>query len=152
MVYYTDVTIDLAPTHVVADPDVPADIDPWVVKLSRDERPDLYERELPVTASAGSLLIYSMHVMHRGSRMTSQRGFRWTQHLVYRHASSNWQGWSAWQQRNNPDLSALIKRSTPRQRALLGIPLPGHPYWTEETVAGVRHRYPRMDMTPYQPH
>ncbi|MHB8718751.1 MAG: phytanoyl-CoA dioxygenase family protein [Candidatus Dormibacteria bacterium] len=151
ILYYTDVTVDLGPTHVVAEPDVPGDIAPWVVAPgSREERPDLYAKEVPITVSAGSLLIYTMHTLHRGSRMAADRGHRWSQHLVYRHRDSAWQGWAAWPYFGpNPDMAALITRITPRQRALFGIPLPGHPYWTDQTIRGVAARYPGMDATPY---
>jgi hypothetical protein len=43
----------------------------------------------------------------------------------------------------------MLERAAPRQRALFGVPLPEHPYWTEETIAGMAARYPGMDMTPY---
>ena len=36
------------------------------------------------------------------------------------------------------------------QRAVLGFPEPGDPYWTEETVDSVGRRYAGMDMSPYQ--
>lgn len=47
---------------------------------------------------------------------------------------------------------------SPVQRGLLGFPLPGDAYWTEDTVAAVGKRYAAkapgeqgMDMTPYHP-
>ena len=43
-----------------------------------------------------------------------------------------------------------MERATPAERELLGFPPPGHPYWTEETIAGVGARFPQMDMTPYR--
>ena len=36
-----------------------------------------------------------------------------------------------------------------RERELFGFPAVGDPYWTDQTVADVQCRYPRMDMTPY---
>lgn len=41
-------------------------------------------------------------------------------------------------------------RATPRQLALFGFPPPGHPYWTEATLVGTAHRYPRLNMTPWE--
>src|SRR5579875_3951165 len=57
IIYYTDVTVDLSPTYVVPqdftrdDPMVPG-------HRSREEYPELYEHEFPVTVPAGSALIY----------------------------------------------------------------------------------------------
>ena len=38
----------------------------------------------------------------------------------------------------------------PRQREAVGFPPPGSEYWTEETLAAVAMRYPKMDMAPYR--
>ena len=43
-----------------------------------------------------------------------------------------------------------MQRATPRQLALFGFPPPGHPYWTEATVAGTAQRYPGLDMTAWR--
>jgi hypothetical protein len=43
-----------------------------------------------------------------------------------------------------------MQRATPRQLALFGFPPPGHPYWTEATLAGTAQRYPGLDMTPWR--
>jgi hypothetical protein len=39
--------------------------------------------------------------------------------------------------------------ATLRERELFGFPATGDPYWTDQTLADVQCRYPRMDMTPY---
>jgi hypothetical protein len=41
-------------------------------------------------------------------------------------------------------------RLSPEQRSILGVPLPGHPYWTRQTIDGVRERYRGIDVTPYE--
>ncbi len=46
-------------------------------------------------------------------------------------------------------LSRWVGSLSPRQRHTLGFPLPGHPYWTAETLEGVAARYPEMDTAPY---
>jgi hypothetical protein len=33
---------------------------------------------------------------------------------------------------------------------LLDIPAPGHPYWTDQTIADMEVRYPGIDMNPYR--
>ena len=35
-------------------------------------------------------------------------------------------------------------------RTLLDIPAPGHPYWTDQTIADMEVRYPGIDMAPYR--
>ena len=38
---------------------------------------------------------------------------------------------------------------SPKQRALVGVPKPGHQYWDEEKVRLFAARYPGIDVTPY---
>ena len=49
-----------------------------------------------------------------------------------------------------PEMNRFLQQATPRQREVVGFPPPGHPYWDEDTLAGVAARYPAMDMTPYR--
>ncbi|NCF32964.1 MAG: hypothetical protein GWP50_05275 [Proteobacteria bacterium] len=46
--------------------------------------------------------------------------------------------------------SAWRGEATLEERDLLGFPVPGDDYWTEETRAGVAARFPDMDMNPYK--
>lgn len=50
----------------------------------------------------------------------------------------------------DPHTPSLIARLTPWQRKALFIPLPGDPYWTNETVALLKARYPELDATVYE--
>jgi hypothetical protein len=43
-----------------------------------------------------------------------------------------------------------VEQATVEERALLGFPAPGDPYWTDETLAGVAARFPAMDLSPYR--
>ena len=49
-----------------------------------------------------------------------------------------------------PAWHRFVPTATVRQLTVLGFPEPGHPYWNEETLAGVAARYPRLDMTPWR--
>ncbi len=151
IVYLSDVTEELAPTCVVSKERTgePSSLVPSV--RPRDRFPVLYEQEVRVTARAGSVLLYSMSTFHRGSAFQAAAGARFSFHVVFRAKDSHWMGFSAWARSGGePALQRFLERATPRQRELLGFPPPGHPYWNEETLAGVAARYPAMDMTPYR--
>lgn len=155
--YYSDVTTDLAPTRMVSrentrDMDLltPAGETSW----SRDDQPELYAREKPVLATAGSLLIYTAKTLHRGTAVTAETGERYAHFLSYHAAAATWLQSHSWPSgtRPYPDSAAMrrfVERAAPRQRELLGFPHPGHAYWCSETLRGVAARYPGMDMTPY---
>jgi hypothetical protein len=51
---------------------------------------------------------------------------------------------------HEPEWYRFVHRATPRQLELFGFPPPGHPYWTEATLAGTAQRYPGLNMTPWR--
>lgn len=151
IVYLSDVTAELAPTCVVSREHTrePASLVPST--RTRAQFPALYEKEVAVTARAGAALLYAMNTFHRGSAFRARTGARFSFHVVFRAKDSHWMGWSAWARSGpEPALQRFLERASPRQRELLGFPAPGHPYWNEETLAGVAARYPGMDLTPYR--
>lgn len=107
--------------------------------------------ELAVTGPAGSLLLYTTDVVHRGSEMTGHPESRFALLCDYMAREASWQGRRAWPDTGlDPAWQAILGRATPRERELFGIPPTGHPYWNEQTIADVGVRYPEMDMTPYE--
>ena len=49
------------------------------------------------------------------------------------------------------EMKEFMEKINVKQRNLFDIPQPGHPYWNEQTLKDMQLRYPRMDLTPYQP-
>src|SRR5205814_6056867 len=131
VLYLSDVTRDLGPTYVVAHDGAPPP--PHLApEVSREEHPGLYEREQPVVARAGSLLIFGMDVYHRGSAILRDHGVRFSLHLVFRTAGYEWMGWRSWPRfATERAFISFVETAHPRQRTALGFPAPGHPYWNE---------------------
>jgi hypothetical protein len=152
LLYLTDVTPDLGPTGIVSRPDSARfGKRCWPPGRQKKDFPELYAHEVPVIARAGSLLLYSMSTWHRGTAMLAREGCRFSMTSVYRHGGYEWMGWRAWPREGlQPAMKAWLMHATPRQRAVIGFPAPGHPYWTAETLEGTACRYPKMDMTPYR--
>ncbi len=149
ILYYTDVDATLGPTHVVSQEHT-AHLPLWPTHRLRKKNASLYERERPVLAAAGDLLIFSMRTWHRASDITADLGVRFSHHLVYRAAEHQFQGHHRWaKQGEHPQLARFLARATPRQRELLDFPKPGSPYWTPETLRAVALRYPTMDLSQY---
>jgi hypothetical protein len=150
ILYYSDVGKDLGPTYVVPQ-EHSRDAGLWPPFRPKKKWPQLYRREVPILARAGSLLIFSMRTFHRAGEMTAEAGGRFTQHLVYRSALCPFNGYHQYSQfGEKPELKRFIERALPRQREMLGFPAPGDAYWNEETLAVVAQRYPKMDMAPYR--
>ena len=113
--------------------------------------PELYAAEVQAAGPAGTVVAWAPGTFHRGTALTLPRGARYTIHLVYRLARVEWGQRMAWASRSHePAWYQFVQRATPRQLALFGFPPPGHPYWTEATLAGTAQRYPGLDMTPWR--
>ncbi len=149
ILYYTDVDDTMGPTCVVPTGRKPDEL--WPPFRPRTQYSGLYRREKKVLIDAGGLLIFSMSTFHRASEMLAEHGVRFTHHLVYRSARFPFAGYNQWSRfGEKPEMRRFLEQATPRQREAIGFPAQGHPYWNQETLAGVARRYPRMDMTPYR--
>jgi len=146
ILYYSEVTLEMGPTHVVSK-ELTRDLPLWPTHRPRKKNPELYKLEKPVLANPGDLLIFSMSTWHRASNILADDGARFSHHMVYRSASHNFQGYHHWPKHGeNEQLQHFIEHATPRQREVLGFPRPNDPYWNEQTRAAVKLRYPKIDL------
>lgn len=156
IVYYTDVTVDLAPTYVVpraAADEAPRFTDTAVGSYPPADYPRLYEAEQPVTAPAGAALVLTGRTVHRGSAVRADRGHRFAQFMNYHSTAATWLTGGKYDLGpGTPEISAVgsaLAQASPRERELVGFPPVGDPYWTGETLGQVERQYPEMDLTPY---
>lgn len=125
-------------------------------KIAAWRRNHLYAREVGTRYRVGSVLLYRHDTWHRGTPIKSG-ALRLAMNLTYRKAGRDWmgvlhQGWSWAMYRRSQVMERLVASSSPEQRAVLGFPKPGHPYWNEDTLAAVEARYANfgIDMSPYR--
>lgn len=127
------------------DPDRPT----WI---SAEARPDLYEHETQATGPAGTVVAYTNRTFHRGTQLTEPCAARYTLHINFRPAASEWQSRHSWISNvGRPEWADFVSNATPRQLSLFGWPPPGHRYWNEETLQGVQQRYPLLNVAPWRP-
>ncbi len=113
---------------------------------------EMFDREVAATGPAGTLLIYSTDILHRGSNFKAERRSRFALLSDYKARGPAWAGKMSWPGRaQEPGMTETIVRMTVRERDLLGFPPPGSDYWCDQTLADVAARYPGMDMEPYRP-
>jgi hypothetical protein len=161
-VYLVDVPADLGPPSMVSRTSTTGlpvkpnwyprqgGADPEGGWVATDGRPELYAAEVRAAGPAGTVVAWAPGTFHRGTALTLPRGARYTIHLAYRSARAEWGQRMPWVNRSHePDWYGFVHRATPRQLALFGFPPPGHPYWTEATLAGTARRYPGLDMAPW---
>ena len=108
-------------------------------------------REEPLLVERGTALFYNLNTRHRGTRMTRPGARRLVSWFLYRPAAAPWSGqmWYA-NLAERPGMVQFMEKASPRERGLLGVPPPGHPYWTEDTIPRVKARYPGWDMSRYE--
>jgi hypothetical protein len=150
-IYLSDVTDGDGPTHLLSHEYV-RDLPPHEWLLARDRYPERYEHEIAAVGAPGTLVIYRLDTFHRGSALKSPTGHRWLLAASYcAAAASGWLGREIWPYKGgSPEMNHFLTRASVDQRSVIGFPAPGHPYWNQETLDGVRSRYPGIDMTPYE--
>lgn len=145
----SDVTEEDGPTKIVPRP-----VGDELPLVPRRLKPgDLIEHEVPVVGPAGTILLYTTDVLHRGSAFAAHPKSRFVLLADYCRRGNPWQGMISWPRRaTQPGWSEMLGRMTLRERDLFGFPPPGHDYWNEQTVRDVGARYPDIDMSPYRSH
>ncbi|MHB8528122.1 MAG: phytanoyl-CoA dioxygenase family protein [Caulobacteraceae bacterium] len=136
-----------APTKIVPLPES-ADI-PLIPK----EQPfgHLFDREISITAPAGSLLIYKTDVLHRGSDFKAPGRSRFVYLVDFQQRGWRWNGKMSWPDHaDRPGMAEAMIRMSPRERDLFGWPPAGADYWNPQTLADVAARYPGIDLSPYR--
>jgi ectoine hydroxylase-related dioxygenase (phytanoyl-CoA dioxygenase family) len=148
-VYLTDVTPGDGATRLVSrtrTSDVPVERH----TLSYIDYADLYEDPGIATGPAGSVVAYRPDVYHRSVDVDEPGHRRVMLHVSFKPRRADWGGYQAWAFKGlRPEWSKFVQQANCRQLMLLGVPEPGHPYWNEDTLAGVSARYPGLDMAPW---
>jgi len=149
-IYLSDVTVRDGATRLVSRRKT-AGIPVEEHTLNLRDYADLYDDPSNAAAPAGSIVAYRPDVYHRSVDLTDPGASRFMMHVAYRPAGAEWGGYQAWPFKGfSPEWSKFVAQATPEQLAVLGFPVPGHPYWTDETLAGVAARYPGLDLGPWQ--
>lgn len=111
----------------------------------------LVEQEVPIVGPAGSILLYTTDVLHRGSEMTGRTSSRFSVLADYSARGNPWMGKMSWPGLAlQPGWQEMMERTSVRERDLFGFPAPGHEYWNDQTLDDVQARYPNMDMSVYR--
>ncbi len=149
-VYLSDVTADTAATRMVSR-HLTGDVPVERTYLSLTDYRHIYEAEVPAEGTAGSVLAYRPDVFHRGVRLAAPASARFMLHVSFKPAQTDWLGSQAWPgAAEGMAWHRFANGARVRQLSALGFPPPGHPYWNEETLAGVAARYPGLDLTPWR--
>lgn len=147
--YLSDVDEGVAPTRAVSVRDSGGRIE--FASVPPDAAPELYAAEVSAAGPKGSYLAYRPDVFHRGVNLTQPGGARFLYGLSFKLAGQDWIGYeNAQPSSNTPRFTRFVESCTPRELALFGVPLPGHPFWTAAGLDNMAQRYPGLDLTPWR--
>lgn len=153
--YFTDVTDAHGAMHYVTRPDSQSIAGPEA-SLNTDPaaQAELQAQLRAVGRSsaspAGSVVPYGIDVYHRGTNLTAPNGHRFAVMACFKKAGDESIGYTAWQFHHTRPWSRIFDYATPEQLACFGVQPPGHPFWTETTLARAQARYPNWDLSPYR--
>jgi hypothetical protein len=148
--YLSDVGEDDNPTRMVSVRDS-AHLGENTPVVMPDTDPALYRAEVRASGSRGSYLAYRPDVFHRAAPFDSEGTARFVLALAFKRAGADWIGYDQAQPHSTgPEWTSFAEHATPRDLALFGFPPPGHPIWSEELLARVAVRYPRLDLAPWR--
>jgi hypothetical protein len=147
--FLSDVDAGTAPTHVVRAGAAAGHEPTLPIGLPKRD-PELFAAERAAAGVRGSYLAYRNDVWHRAVDMTAPGGSRFLLNVSYKVAGIDWIGYHAWQSKaNDPEWTAFVEGSTPRELALFGFPEPGDPIWTPALVEATAEAYPNLDLAPW---
>jgi hypothetical protein len=152
---FTEVTDAHGPTRYVVRPDSDPIAPPEAtLEYGAEARAELQRRLEPLARSAaappGSLFAYGIDVWHRGSNLTAPRGHRYTVTACFKRAQDDAIAFTAWAHSHLKPWARIFDHASPEQLACFGVPAPGHPFWTETTLARTEARYPAWDSAPWR--
>jgi hypothetical protein len=154
MCYFSDVTEAHGPMHYVPRPLSEPIAGPEATLGPPERTADLHWKLAPLArttaARAGSIVPYGIDVWHRGANLTAPGGHRYAMTVCFKRAGDEAIGYHAWAYHHMRPWKTIFDHATPEQLACFGVQPPGHPFWTETTLARAQARYPDWDMTAYR--
>lgn len=164
MIFVTDVADDLGAIHYVPNPQADAIIGAITgathigarldasdgVQFGGAAQQALKAAEQSGAAPAGSIFAYGIDVYHRGTNLTRPDGHRYTITASFKAAGNDAIGYTAWPHHFIKPWRHVFDHANPEQLACLGVPRPGHAFWTEATLARAQLRWPGWDMAPWR--
>jgi hypothetical protein len=154
MAYFTDVSEAHGPMHYVAKPDSDRIAGPEATLGDPPAQARLHERLAPYSRStaapAGSIFPYGIDLFHRGTNLTAPLGRRFAVTSCFKRRGDDAIGYHAWPFHQQKPWARIFDHATPEQLACFGVHPPGHPFWTETTLARAEARYPNWDLSPYR--
>ena len=153
IIYFTDVAEAHGPTHYVNRTD--SNGFEGIKRFLKNREDVEHQKELrkfekSAAGPAGTLLAYGIDVFHRGTNLTQPNGYRYAMTSCFKKAGNDSIGYTSWPWHFTKPWQNIFEHATPDQLNCFGVPLPGDPFWTEETLSLAKLRYPKWNISEYR--
>ena len=153
IIYFTDVAEAHGPTHYVNRTD--SNGFEGIKRFLKNREDVKHQKELrkfekSAAGPAGTLLAYGIDVFHRGTNLTQPNGYRYAMTSCFKKAGNDSIGYTSWPWHFTKPWQNIFEHATPDQLNCFGVPLPGDPFWTEETLSLAKLRYPKWNISEYR--
>jgi len=112
---------------------------------------ELFAKTVSAPGRRGSFLAYRGDVWHRAVDLEAPGSSRFVLIVCFKLAGQDWIGFDAMNKIVDhwlfPD---FVAHSTPRELEVVGVPAPGHPFWTARGVEALALKYPGLDVEPWR--
>ena len=149
VIYLSDVTDALGAMHYVKKSDSDAILGSRAIAAPTEYQVALKARQHSAAAPAGSIIAYGIDTFHRGTNMTEPNGLRYTMTVSFKRADNANIGFHVWQHALERPWHHVMNHATSAQLECLGIPAPGHAFWTDLTLRQCQQRWPEWNLSEY---
>lgn len=149
IIYLTDVTDDLGALHYVPKPLCAEVLGDGELVPTPAQQGRLKSLEKSAAGPSGTVVAHGIDTLHRGTNLTRAGGHRFTMTTGYKAAGNEMIGFHVWQYAPHRPWQQILNHATPEQLEVLGIPPPGHKFWTPRTLHLTGARWPEWNLDPY---
>ena len=117
---------------------------------STNDRPTLKPFEKTTAGPAGTIFAYGIDIFHRATNITKSGAYRYAVTSCFKKAGNDKIGFTAWPYHQQKPWQIIFENASPEQLNCFGVPMPGDPFWDQNTIQLANLRYPGWDMSEYK--
>ena len=98
----------------------------------------------------GTIFAYGIDIFHRATNITKSGAYRYAVTSCFKKAGNDKIGFTAWPYHQQKPWRIIFENASPEQLNCFGVPMPGDPFWDQNTLQLANLRYPGWDMSEYK--
>ncbi|OUX31049.1 MAG: hypothetical protein CBE24_05685 [bacterium TMED264] len=152
--YFSEVTEEQGPAHYVTRTDSEK-IDRISEKFLDNSNLNRIQKllapfERTTAGLAGTIFAYGIDIFHRATNITEPEAYRYAVTSCFKKAGNDSIGYTAWPYHQEKPWNIIFENASPQQMNCFGVPMPGDPFWDNNTIRLANLRYLDWDMSEYK--